>query len=438
MTTFPATVPIPDALPNPRGGAVLLVEATLAEASTASDEALARALRAGAAALRDAGWLAAQRYALALAAASLATPTDGAPGPAGLPWRDALRDFRWAVARRNLRELACSPVLHAHYRAACASAEPDRARAVREVPFEALALAGRPVPPARLEALPAERLAHLRAVYEAALLIVLREPDAPPAAALDALDACLAALAGSDPYDYWRLARACLRALRGTAGVELRRWLARGNLQLREQANGACVADVALVRETLALVWRDLALYGAAAEDAAEVELLNDYGLTVDWHVAGSQASEMLWEADAARAEADALRDAAAIRQLGVVTVNGHAYEDFLQTADASMTELAGDPAAADATQAWRASAAAYRVGAAAAALGLGQAALLADAVALGWRRITHGHPPGDGGAALAAGSDALRAALYKIAAGVAPPDLAAAREALGAALEAA
>ncbi|MGN4019300.1 hypothetical protein ACS0Y1_11435, partial [Burkholderia gladioli] len=55
---------------------------------------------------------------------------------------------------------------------------------------------------------------------------------------------------------------------------------------------------------------------------------------------------------------------------------------------------------------------------------------------ALGWRRITHGLPPDDGGAALAAGSDALRAALYKIAAGVAPPDLAAARAALGASLE--
>jgi hypothetical protein len=149
------------------------------------------------------------------------------------------------------------------------------------------------------------------------------------------------------------------------------------------------------------------------------VELLNDYGLTVDWHVAGSQASEMLWEVDAARAEADALRDAAAVRQLGLVTVNGHAYEDFLQTADASMADLTATPATADASQAWRAAAAAFRVGAAAAALGLGQTALMA-------------------GAALSAGSDGLRAALYKIAAGVAPPDLAAAREALAAALESA
>ncbi|BCQ51690.1 hypothetical protein [Burkholderia gladioli] len=433
MTTSPTVIPIPDALPNPRGGAVLLAEATLAEASTASGEALPRALRTVAAALRDAGWLAGLRYAEALAAVA----GEGAAGQLTITaeFRQALRDFRWAIARRNLRELACSPVLHAHYDALRRLAGAPAAEAA---PFEVLALAGRPVPPATLAALPAERLAHLRAAYEAALLAVLREPEAPPAAALEALDNCLAALAGPDPYDYWRLARACLRALQGASGTSPRRWLARGNLVLREQMGGARVVAPALVRETLALVWRDFALYGAAAEDAAEVELLNDYGLTVDWHVAGSQASEMLWEVDAARAEADALRDAAATRQLGVVTVNGHAYEDFLQTADASMAELTGEPGAIDAGQAWRAAAAAYRVGSAAAALGLGQTALMADAVALGWRRITHGLPPDDGGAALAAGSDALRAALYKIAAGVAPPDLAAARAALGASLEAA
>ncbi|KAF1050943.1 MAG: hypothetical protein GAK41_01445 [Burkholderia gladioli] len=121
--------------------------------------------------------------------------------------------------------------------------------------------------------MPADRLAHLRAGYEAALLVVLREPDAPPAAAFDTLDTCLAALSGTDPYDYWRLARACLRALRGAPGPVLRRWLARGNLLLREQMNGAAVVGPAQVRETLALVWRDFALYGAAVEDAAEVEL---------------------------------------------------------------------------------------------------------------------------------------------------------------------
>lgn len=127
----------------------------------------------------------------------------------------ALRDFCWAIARRNLRELACSPVLHAHYDALRRLAG---ALAAEATPFDVLALAGRPVPPATLAALPAERLAHLRAAYEAALLAVLRDPEAPPAAALEALDTCLAALAGPDPYDYWRLARACLRALHGAFG----------------------------------------------------------------------------------------------------------------------------------------------------------------------------------------------------------------------------
>lgn len=116
------------------------------------------------------------------------------------------------------------------------------------------------------------------------------------------------------------------------------------------------------MRETAALLWRDFALFGAAAEDVALVEVLHDYGLTVDWHVAGTPASEALWEADAARAEHDAVA-VAPTRALGVVTVNAHAYEDFLQTADASMADLAADPARADAGAAWHASGAAYRVG---------------------------------------------------------------------------
>ena len=75
------------------------------------------------------------------------------------------------------------------------------------------------------------------------------------------------------------------------------------------------------MRETVALLWRDFALFGAAAEDVALVDVLHDYGLTVDWHVAGTPASEALWEADAARAERDAVA-AAPTRALGVVTVN--------------------------------------------------------------------------------------------------------------------
>ncbi|MGN4225239.1 hypothetical protein ACS0Y6_35630, partial [Burkholderia gladioli] len=137
MTTSPTVIPIPDALPNPRGGAVLLAEATLAEASTASGEALPRALRTVAAALRDAGWLAGLRYAEALAAVA----GEGAAGRLTITaeFRQALRDFRWAIARRNLRELACSPVLHAHYDALRRLAGAPAAEAA---PFEVLALAG--------------------------------------------------------------------------------------------------------------------------------------------------------------------------------------------------------------------------------------------------------------------------------------------------------
>ncbi|OJA74490.1 hypothetical protein BGV67_04915, partial [Burkholderia ubonensis] len=281
----------------------------------------------------------------------------------------------------------------------------------------------RAVPPASLRVLPAAAVVRTRARYEQALLAALRAPQVPPDAALDALDACMTELAADAPYDFWRLAAACLRALRASGAGELKRFLARTNLLLGEHAQGRRSAPPDLVRETVALLWRDFALFGAAAEDVALVDVLHDYGLTVDWHVAGTPASEALWEADAARAEQDAIA-AAPTRELGVVTVNAHAYEDFLQTADASMADLAADPATADASVAWRAAEAAYRVGAAACALGLA------------WRRAAHGVPAAEGGlAAHRHASDMLRAALLKIAAGVAPPDLSAAGEALGAAL---
>ncbi|MBN3793363.1 hypothetical protein G3N94_41805, partial [Burkholderia sp. Ac-20353] len=229
---------------------------------------------------------------------------------------------------------------------------------------------------ATLRALPAPVVVRMRAHFEQALLVVLRAQQAPSDPALAGLDACMAELAGDTPYDYWRLATACLRALRASGAAELKRFLARTNLLLGEHAQGLRVAPPDLVRETVALLWRDFALFGAAAEDVALVDVLHDYGLTVDWHVAATSASEALWEADAARAEHDAVA-AAPTRELGVVTVNAHAYEDFLQTADASMADLTVDPATAEAGAAWRAAEAAYRVGAAACALGLGHAALL-------------------------------------------------------------
>lgn len=431
MTSDPANIPLPDALPNPRGGAVRAADAWLAAAAEAFErrDDAAAPLSAAAAVLAEAGWLSAARFAGQLAAAA---PLAAAAGPASAAWRVALGDFRAAVGRHNLRELACSPVLLEHFRTLRAQSAADLHASV---PPDVLALVGRAMPPATLRALPDAFASRARARYEQALLGVLRTPSGTPDAALDELDTTLTALADGAPYDYWRLAAACLRALRASAAPELKRFLARTNLLLGEQVQGRRHAPPELVRETVALLWRDFALFGAAAEDVALVDVLHDYGLTVDWHVAGTPASEALWEADAARAEHDAVATAPT-RMLGVVTVNAHAYEDFLQTADASMADLAVDPATADAGAAWRASAAAYRVGTAACALGLGHAALLADTLGLAWRRAAHGAPLPDGGRdAHGRASDMLRAALLKIAAGVAPPDLTAASEALGAAL---
>ncbi|KWC82465.1 hypothetical protein WL58_19700 [Burkholderia cepacia] len=430
MRPEPANVPHPDALPNPRGGAVRAADAWLAAAADAFErrDDAAAPLSAAAAVLAEAGWLPAARFAGQLSAAVPLVAVE----PTSAGWRAALRDFRAAVGRHNLRELACSPVLFEHFRALRAQSAADlRASA----PLDALALVGRAVPPATLRALPVAFATRIRARYEQALLGVLRAGHGAPDAALAELDAMLAVLAGDDPYDFWRLAAACVRALRASGAPELKRFLARTNLLLGEHAQGRRSAPPELVRETVALLWRDFALFGAAAEDVALVDVLHDYGLTVDWHVAGTPASEALWEADAARAEHDAVA-AAPTRALGVVTVNAHAYEDFLQTADASMADLAADPAAADAGAAWHASGAAYRVGTAACALGLGHAALLADTLGLAWRRAAHGVPLADGGLdAHGHASDMLRAALLKIAAGVAPPDLTAASGALGAAL---
>jgi len=442
MTSDPANVPLPDALPNPRGGAVHAAEAWLAAAADAFErrDDAAAPLSAAAAVLAEAGWLPAARFAGQLAAAAPLAAAE----PTSAGWRIALRDFRAAVGRHNLRELACSPLLFDHFRALRAQGAADLHASV---PLDVLALVGRAMPPATLRPMSDAFASRARARYEQALLGVLRTangspngtpngtPNGSPDAALDELDAIVTALAADGPYDFWRLAAACLRALRACNAPELKRFLARTNLLLGEHAQGRRHAPPALVRETVALLWRDFALFGAAAEDVALVDVLHDYGLTVDWHVAGTPASEALWEAGAAQAEHEAVA-VAPTRMLGVVTVNAHAYEDFLQTADASMAELALDPAAADAGAAWRASAAAYRVGTAACALGLGHAALLADTLGLAWRRAAHGVPlAGDGLGAHRRASDLLRGALLKIAAGVAPPDLTAVSGALGEAL---
>lgn len=421
-----------EALPNPRGGAVREAEAALSEARQACETQMAVVgpLLRAAQALRQAGWLAAQRFTDALVLASPFANDDFLPR-----FQAALVDFHGALIRRNLRELACSPTLFGHYRAL--TTQIARHTQGNVVAFEDLALAGRPIAPALLRAHAGPPLAELRASYEQALLPVLKGHD-DGAAALDALDACMAELAGDDAYDVWRLASACARSLRvngrSQAGdPEAKRFYARCNLLLAEHGRGQQFAPRSFVRAALALLWRDYALYGAAAEDAGAVALLNDYGLTVDWHVAATQSSEAAWEQEAAQAEAAGTRGAA-VRELGALTVNVYAYEDFLQTADASIAALAVSTDAAfaspspDVAAAEHAAQAAYRLGSAAQALCLGHVALLADALGLAWRRFAHAgrcgapqHAPQRRPVEQA--GEALRAMLLRVAAGVAPPD---------------
>jgi hypothetical protein len=423
-----ADSPSPYALPNPRGAAVREAEAALAEARRATEAqvAVVGPLLRAAQALRQAGWLAAQRFADALVLAAPFAEGDFLPR-----FEAALADFHAALMRRNLRELACSPALFAHYEALHARAA--RHTQSSAVAFADLALAGRPIAPATVRERSPSALAVVRARYEQALLALLKGQDGAQAA-LDELDACIAELCGPDTYDVWRLARVCAHSLRANGraqegDAQAKRFYAHCNLLLAEQSHGLPLAPRSFVRAALALVWRDYALYGAAAEDAEAVELLNDYGLTVAWHVAATQSSEAAWEQGAAQAEAGA-----AVRELGAIYASVYAYEDFLQTADASMTALAVSTDAAfaaatlDAAAAEHAAQAAYRLGAAAQALGLGHVALLAEALGLAWRRCAYAARAGSPHSAPARRSieqagEALRAMLLRVAAGVAPPD---------------
>ncbi|BEU22396.1 hypothetical protein [Paraburkholderia sp. 22B1P] len=450
MTLRSASPDTLDALPNPRGGAVRPAEQAIADALDAFEQRrdmTAQLLIAGRA-LRDAGWLAAHRFTDALLLVSpMAASGLAEEAAARATFGAALRAFRAALERRNLHELGCSASLFAHYRAL--STHIAQHTPGYSITFEDIALAGRPVPPVSLRSQSAARLAHLRARYEQALLPVLRSKGHVSTsavagavnAALDDLDACLVDLSGPDPYDFWRLALACSRALRSSGhsveDVDTRRFYARCNMALADEERGIPLAPRSLVRATLALLWRDYALFGAAAEDTEHVELLRDYGLTVDWHIAGTQASEALWEAGAHQAETLAAH-VAMTRELGVLTVNANAYEDFLQTADAAITALtdyaraADNPQKADPSAALQAGDAAYRLGAAASALGLGQVALLADALGLAWRRRAHAGVStpavrahivveAPDARSLEAAAEALRAMLHKVAAGVAP-----------------
>jgi hypothetical protein len=423
--------PVPEMLSNPHGGAVRAAVAALLEARrTLGAPAPACAMcEAAAQSFTSAGWLSAQRFSLALARALQRQ----APGISSA-LEAAFDAFLTVLDHCNLWELACSPQLWAHYAALLDNEGADRhavsgAGSIAYSPWQIAdyALAGRPLPRAILHPHAPERIALVRSEIEVVLLGALRAPQL-PREALVTITVTLNELAGPHPYDFWRLAAATVR-VQGTGTQLVKQWLARLNLLLAEHGRGRSEVDAALVRLTLALLWRDYALHGAAHEDAADIELLRDYGLEVPVRVAHAPAgAAALW--DQAQQEPP--------RELGPVTVDARAFEDFLQTADAALAELPASPSATQALPpgvALQAAAAAARVGAAAWTLGLGQIALLGDALGLAWR---HGVLINSLGAVQApAGTtpaaEALRAALYKIAAGLPPPDLSTAREALAA-----
>ena len=448
MTSRP-DLPVPiEALPNPRGGSVRLAEMALTDALHALQRQgeTAPALKRAIAALHSAGWLPAQRFAEALA---LVAPL----GDEAELTRDriahALSVFGAAVERHNLRELSCSTELFDHYRGLHALLAAHTR--IAPVSYDDLALAGRAIAPSTLRGVASERLTRVRAHYEQTLLALLRAPADQTQAQADEtfarLDACLAELAGPDPYDFWRLASSTVRALRARAGrygaehavlpgfADAKRLYARFNLVLADQAYASSYAPRSLVRATLALLWRDFALYGATPEDAEHVDVLRDYGLTVAWHVAATPASEAAWEEGAAQASEESSRDGVT-RDLGVLRVNAAAYEDFLQSAEASIEGLvergsqASETGTVDAAAALHAANASHRLGAAACALGLGHVALLADTLGLAWRRVAHhGEGASDGDAR---GLDAsiperaaqtLRSMLHQAAAGIAPSE---------------
>jgi hypothetical protein len=440
-----------EALPNPRGGSVRLAEMALTDAMHAFQRQgeTGAALKRAIAALHSAGWLPAQRFAEALA---LVTPLGEESDGNRARIADAIAVFGAAVERHNLRELSCSTALFEHYRGLHALLAAHTR--VAPVSYDDLALVGRAIAPATLRGIAPERLARVRAHYEEALLKLLRGPADESADACTRLDTCLADLRGSDPYDFWRLASSTVRALRERAqryaaesddigpnagyDADAKRLYARFNLVLADQAHALSYAPRSLVRAALALLWRDLALYGASPEDADHVDVLRDYGLTVAWHVAATPASEAAWEEGAAQASEEASRDAAT-RDLGVLRVNASAYEDFLQSAETSIDALvergtqASETGTVDEAAALSAANASHRLGAAACALGLGHVALLADTLGLAWRRVAHhGEAHADGAEGATRGLDAtvperaaqmLRSMLHQAAAGIAPSE---------------
>jgi hypothetical protein len=444
-------------LPNPHGGTVPGAERAFSSAIEVFDSGADAAgpLILAANVLRAAGWASALRFSEALI---FALPHATLSGENRALFGIALRDFRAAVARHNLWEVACSYTLFAHYQALRALLSDDPLRPAG-VTLDELALAGRPVPPTTLSTeLSDDDLATWRARYERALLPVLRAADPRLAASeLDTFQHCFAGLAGADPYDAWRLAGGVLTVLRAAGRAcdpEAKRLYARFNLLLAEQARGSRVAPAATARTAVALLWRGFALHGAAAGDANAIELLRDYGLSINWHAAQNAATHSLWEAEGVirgislepplspsaipLIEAGTPPARQSLRGIGALRVHVRVYDDFLQTADAAIAALSmyaaahPRPGKPDASAALQAGDAAYRLGAAACAVGLGGVATLADSLGLAWRRLAHaaaGSAPAiaSHSQVLENGAEALRRMLHQIAAGVAPADPAAA-----------
>lgn len=445
-----------DVIPNPRGGTVPSAERALSSAIEVFDSGADAAgpLILAANALRAAGWASALRFSEALI---FALPHATVNGENRALFGIALRDFRAAVARHNLWEVACSYTLFTHYQALRALLSEDQVRPVG-VTLDELALAARPVPPATLAVdLGDDLIAAWRARYERALLAVLRANDPELAApALDTFQECFAGLAGADPYDAWRLAGGVLKVLRlaGRAcDPEAKRLYARFNLLLAEQARGSRVAPAATARTAVALLWRGFALHGAAAGDAEAIELLRDYGLSVNWNSGQDGSMNSLWDAESTArglslepplsltaippVEPGVPPSRQSLRGIGALRVHVVVYEDFLQTADAAIAALSmyaaanPRPGKPDASAALQAGDAAYRLGAAACAVGLGGVATLADALGLAWRRVAHAAVGSATAVAtnsgiLESGAEALRRMLHQVAAGIAPADPAA------------
>jgi len=451
-----SSLPFWEILPNPRGGTVPSAERALNSAIEVFDSGADAAgpLILAANALRAAGWASALRFSEALI---FALPHATVNGENRALFSIALRDFRAAVVRHNLWEVACSYTLFSHYQALRALLSDDQVRPVG-VALDELALAGRPVPPATLNTeLDVDTVAQWRAHYERALLTVLRAGDAEQAeVALAVFQDCFDALAGPDPYDAWRLAGGVLRGLRVAGRAcdpEAKRLYARFNLLLAEQARGSRVAPAATARAAVALLWRGFALHGAVAGDAEAIELLRDYGLSINWHSGQEGVARSLWDADATAriqalepplgltalppSDAGVAPSRQSLRGIGALRVHVLVYEDFLQTADAAISALTMYAAATprpgkpDASAALQAGDAAYRLGAAACAVGLGGVAILADALGLAWRRVAHAAVGSATAVAtnsrtLENGAEALRRMLHQVAAGIAPADPAA------------